>query len=121
MRIAQLLGIPTADQVAKLIAPVMVENLDKYHREWAGFNREIEGRVLALEKGGSVDVAEVLALKNRIQALEDDRTKLRVDVQGTLEVAERLFNRIRMRQTREQAGERDEPQDDLLLMRKGIR
>lgn len=117
MKIAQWLGVPKAEQIAAIVAPHIIANLDKYHGEWAGFNREIEGRVVELERARG----ELTGLVQRITALEDDRTKLRVDVQGTLEMAERLFARIRMRNVRAEASQEPDQGEDLLLMRKGIR
>lgn len=106
-----VLGVPTAQQVAQLLAaetakPIL-ENLDKYHLEWAGFNREIEGRVRKLEQGGLEEAVRLLEL--RVQTLEQDRNKLRIDVEEHLEQTARLYNRLRMRYAREEP-EREEVQ-----------
>lgn len=119
--LARLLNVPTAVEVARVLAPEtakpIIENLDKYHQEWAGFNREIEGRVKKLEQ-----LDEALRLQElRIQTLEQDRNKLRIDCEEMLEQVARLMNRLRMRAVRESTGE-EPPEEDrhqmLLLERK---
>jgi len=111
--LGRLLGIPDANSIAMIVAPSIVANLDKYHTEWAGFNKEIEGRVVSLEKAR----ADTVALEVRLQALEQDRNKLRVDVEGTLEVAQRLYNRLRMRHQRELEGAEPVEEQNLLQLR----
>lgn len=103
--LARLFGVPTAQEVAQLLAvetsrPI-IANLDKYHTEWAGFNQEIEGRVAKLE--GLDETVRLLEL--RLQTLEQDRNKLRIDVEEHLEQTARLYNRLRMRYAREEPAE----------------
>jgi len=106
---------PTA---AELTAP-LVRQLDQYHNLWAAFNRSLEPRLERLEAG----LKDTALLESRLQALEQDRNKLRIDVEDALEQTAKLYNRLRMRHSRELDLEPQPPADDgsiALLKRKGM-